>query len=151
VKKPFRIALWIVGSIVGVVVLLVVVGLWGMSNVGYVFPDHDLPRHLTGRWDWSTHKNRCGDGAHVIAFSPDLKTMTISMPRTAADTGWTATYDILWLGESRVRGAIRGETRLTDGGAPVVWDLVMFGPDEYHWQRLDWKSWAYTPGILRCG
>ena len=130
--------------------LLVAFGMWSLSSRGYVFPDRDLATHLSGPWDWSTHAHRCDDGvAHVIAFSPDRRTMTISLPRSAADTGWTATYDIMSLTPSRLRGAIRGETRLTDGGKPVVWDLVMFGPDEYHWQRTDWKSWQYTAGIFR--
>lgn len=77
--------------------------------------------------------------------------MTIAKPRTATDTGWTATYDILSLTPSRLRGAIRGEDRRTDSGVPVVWDLVMFGPDEYHWHRTDWSAWQFTPGIVRCG
>lgn len=150
-RKAVRIALWIVGSMAGGYVLLVAFGMWALSSRGYVFPDRDLPRHLSGRWDWSTHAHRCDEGAHVIAFSPDRRTMTISLPRSSADTGWTATYDIITLTPSRLRGAIRGETRLTDRGVPVVWDLVMFGPDEYHWQRTDWKSWQYTAGIIRCG
>ena len=77
--------------------------------------------------------------------------MTISKPATKTDTGWSATYDILSLSPSRLRGAIRGEKRLTDAGIPVVWDLVPVGPNEYHWQRTDWQAWAYTAGIIRCG
>ena len=150
-KKPLRITLWIVGLLAGGFVFLTAVGMWSLSHKGYAFPDQDLPAHLHDRWDWSTHANRCGDGAHVIAFSSDRKTMTISLPRSSSDTGWTATYDILSLSPSRLRGAIRGETRLTDNGAPVVWDLVLFGPNEYHWQRTDWKPWQYTMGIVRCG
>jgi hypothetical protein len=117
----------------------------------YAFPDQNLPRHLVGRWDWSTRAHPCGDSSHVITFSADRKTMIIAKPRTATDTGWTATYDILSLTPSRIRGAIRGEERLTDDSVPVVWDLVMFSPDEYHWHRTDWSSWQYTAGIVRCG
>ncbi|HEY4672492.1 MAG TPA: hypothetical protein VIG78_10530 [Gemmatimonadaceae bacterium] len=150
-KKPLRITLWIVGSIAAGFVLLAFFGMWSLSHMGYAFADGDLPSHLEGRWDWSTHAHYCGDSAHVIAFAPDRKTMTISMPPSATDTGWTATYDILSLGASRLRGASRGETRLTDKGVPVVWDLVLFGPDEYHWHRADWQSWMYTAGVRRCG
>jgi hypothetical protein len=125
--------------------------MWSLSRKQYVYPDRDLPSHLIGRWDWTTSAHPCGDGAHVIAFSEDRKTMTISHPAAQADTGWSATYDILSLSPSRLRGAIRGEKRLTDAGIPVVWDLVPFGPDEYHWQRTDWQAWAYTAGIIRCG
>ena len=150
-KKPLRIALWIAGPLAGICVLGMALGMWSLSHIGYVFPDRDLPAHVTDRWDWSTRAHQCNDSAHVIAFSPDRKTMTIAMPPHSPDTGWTATYDILSLTPSRVRGAIRGEKRLTPRGKTVVWDLVMFGPDEYHWHRTDWNPWEYTAGILRCG
>jgi hypothetical protein len=152
VKKPLRITLRIVGLLAGGYVLLIAFGMWSVSHTGYAFPDRDLPGHLHDRWDWSTRAHRCDDSAHVIAFSSDRKTMTISMPpRSSIDTGWTATYDIVSLSPSRLRGAIRGEKRLTDSGVPVVWDLVLFGPNEYHWHRTDWKPWQYTVGIIRCG
>jgi hypothetical protein len=76
--------------------------------------------------------------------------MTIAQPPLGAYTGWSATYDILRLSPTRIRGAIRGETRLTDDGVPVVWDLVMIGPDEYRWQRADWRFWQFTPSVRRC-
>lgn len=114
--------------------------------------DEEAPSsHLTGRWDWSTRAHRCDDSAHVIAFSPDRERMTIAMPPHPPDTGRTATYDVLSLTPSRLRGAIRGEKRLTASGGPVVWDLVMFGPNEYHWHRTDWASWQYTGAVVRCG
>lgn len=146
-----KIALWAIGLAAGGFILVVVIGLWSASRMGYEFPDGDLPKHLVGRWDWSTRGQPCADSAQVMTFSGDRKVMTISMPaRSSADTGWTAIYDVLSLTESRLRGAIRGESRLTERGAPVVWDLVMFGPDEYHWHRTDWKPWAYTAAMLRC-
>lgn len=149
-KKPLRIAIWVLGGLATALVLIMALGLWSLSRVGYAFPDQDLPRHLAGRWDWSTRARPCSDGGHVISFSDDRKTMTIAQAPLRADTGWSATYDILGLSPTRVRGAIRGETRLTDAGVPVVWDLVMIGPDEYRWQRTDWRFWQFTPGVLRC-
>jgi hypothetical protein len=150
VKKPLRVALWVVGSIVVVLECLQLFGMWTLSHAGYVFPDHDLPSHLIGRWDWSTRARPCGDSAELIAFSPDHRTMTISRPAHLADTGWTATYDVSIVTPSRVRGAIRGEKRLTENGVPVVWDLVLFKADEYRWHRADWKPWGYTPRMIRC-
>lgn len=85
------------------------------------------------------------------AFADHDLASHLTGPPHAADTGWSATYDLLELKPSRLRGAIRGEKRLTDNGKPVVWDLVMFSPDEYHWQRTDWDPWGYTPAIVRCG
>jgi hypothetical protein len=155
VVRALRATLWLAGSLVGSIVvglgLLAAYGAWNLKHNAYDFPDRDLPRHLAGRWDWSTRAHPCGDSAHVIAFSPDRKTMTIAMPPRLSDTGWTATYDISRVTPSSLRGAIRGEKRLTDDSVPVVWDLVMFGADEYHWQRTDWPSWHFTAGVVRCG
>lgn len=144
------IALWIGGALVAGFVALMLLGFWVLSHNDYSFADRDLSGHLIGRWDWSTRGTMCGDSAQVISFSHNLETMTISKPATATDTGWKATYDILRLTPSRLRGAIRGEKRLTAGGAPVVWDLVMFGPDEFRWHRTDWLSVQYTAPMRRC-
>lgn len=149
--KLARIVMWTLVGIGAVAIVVVALGAWGLTHAGYAFPDGDLPGHLAGRWDWSSAPEPCGASAHVISFSEDRQTMTLTKPPFGADTGWTATYDILQLSPSRLRGAIRGETRRTDAGVPVVWDLVMFGPDEYHWQRTDWDRWQYTPAVRRCG
>lgn len=149
-NKLIVIALWIGGLLTAAFVAMMLLGFWILSHNDYAFEDRDLSGHLVGRWDWSTRKPMCGDSAQAISFSRNLKTMTISMPRTATDTGWKATYDVLSLSPSRLRGAIRGEKRLTDQGAPVIWDLVMFGPDEFRWHRTDWTSFEYTAPMRRC-
>lgn len=59
------------------------------------------------------------------------------------------TYDIEFVSQSIIRGAIRGETRVTDANEPVVWDLVLTGPDEYRWQRTDHPG-SYTASNRRC-
>jgi len=141
---------WVVGCLIIVMVLLTVLDMVLLSRKGYAFVDGDLPKHLAGRWDWRYRSSACGSTAHVIEFSPDRRVMKISLPPHGADTGWVATYDILQLTPSRLRGAIRGEKRLTSEGKPVVWDLVMFGPNEYHWHRTDWYSWGYTGAVVRC-
>lgn len=76
------------------------------------------------------------------------------MTITSRDIGTPSptVYDILGVTRSSIRGAIRGETRLTTSGHPVIWDLVLTGPDEYRWQRTDWAHtpWNYTGSIRRC-
>jgi len=151
-KRPVKIGLVIAAALVGDVVIFGSFGSHLFGGRSYAFDDNDLPRHLTGRWDWSNRAHPCGDSAHVITFSPDRRTMTIAMPaRPPRDTGWSATYDLLSLEPSRLRGAIRGEKRRTKDGKPVVWDLVMTGPDEYRWHRTDWPAYSFTAGIRRCG
>jgi hypothetical protein len=112
----------------------------------------DIRNAVEGRWSWRTEKPPCGPSAHVISFSENGKVMTIATPDIAADSGvLVSIYDIEWATNSTIRGAIRGETRLTSDGTPVVWDLVLAGPDEYRWRRTDWSgSGSYTGAITRC-
>ena len=77
------------------------------------------------------------------------------MTITSGDIGAVdpvTTYDILFTSPSTIRGAIRGEKRMTDDRKPVVWDLVLTSPDEYRWKRTDWQTtpWSYTGRIRRC-
>ena len=59
-------------------------------------------------------------------------------------------YDILEHEDDRIRGLIRGETRLTDDGKPVIWDLVLMSADGYRWRRTDWPPLGRTNLIKRC-
>ena len=79
-------------------------------------------------------------------------TITSSEPYEGADgkLDSVAVYDVLEHTRSRIRGAIRGETRLTENGEPVVWDLVLRSPNRYAWHRTDWPPVALTGEIQRC-
>ncbi|MGH7679285.1 MAG: hypothetical protein ACRENU_12510 [Gemmatimonadaceae bacterium] len=152
-KKQLRVAAWVGGSFVILFVLLLAVGMWSQRD--YVFTNgRGLQDNVSGRWDWSTRKRPCSDSTHTIAFSDDGKVMTITMEFPVVDsTGKddrVTTYDIVSTTTSRVRGAIRGETRLTADSTPVVWDLVVTGRDRYAWHRTDWEKWGLTPGNVRC-
>jgi hypothetical protein len=148
-----RVVLRTGGTIVAGVVALVAIGFWEMSVRPYSVPaGADIRKTVAGRWTWTTDKEGCAN-AHIISFSGDGKVMTIVQPSDdiAAPDQLTTTYDISRVTQSAIRGAIRGEKRLRDDGKPVVWDLVLVGPDEYRWRRTDWVSpWGYTPGIVRC-
>src|SRR5438034_11527249 len=61
-----------------------------------------------------------------------------------------AVYDVQAHTQSWIRGAIRGEKRLTADRHPVVWDLVLRSPDRYAWHRTDWVLGGYTAEIARC-
>jgi hypothetical protein len=61
-----------------------------------------------------------------------------------------AEYDIQEVSRRHVRGRIRGETRRTDAGEPVVWDLVLTSRDEYRWHRTDWPPGSDTKSVRRC-
>jgi hypothetical protein len=132
------------------------IGLWSARVSPYALPaGADIRKTVAGRWDWTTHAATCTDSAHVIAFPGDGKTMTITSQFPIVDSlgrdHTVSTYDIRLSTPSFIRGAIRGETRMTSAGTPVVWDLVLVGPDEYRWRRTDWSTpWGYTGSIVRC-
>jgi hypothetical protein len=109
---------------------------------------------VQGRWAWTTDTGGCATKWHRIAFSADRQVMTIasSEPYVGADgkLDSVAVYDILAHTDSWIRGAIRGETRLTADSQPVVWDLVLRSPDRYAWHRTDWFAGALTRAVERC-
>ena len=152
-----RRALRIVGAIAGGLVILLGLAAWAGRVRPYSVPaGGDIRAGVAGRWDWAKRTSPCSDSAHVIAFPGDGKVMTITQQHRWTDSlgrdRTTATYDVLRTTSSSIRGAIRGEERRTPDGQPVVWDLVLVGPDEYRWHRTDWSSgWGYTGGFVRCG
>ena len=119
------------------------VGVYLWSARPYEVPSNsDVFDVVKGRWAWTTDSGGCATKWHEIAFSQDRRVMTIasSEPYQGADGQFDslATYDILGHTRGRIRGAIRGETRMTADSQPVVWDLVLRSPNRYAWHRTDW-------------
>jgi len=129
------------------------------SYVWYIRPyspptGTDIFTAVQGRWAWTTADSGCATKWHTIAFTSDRKVMTItsSKPYQGADgkLDSVAVYDIQAHDRGWIRGAIRGEQRLTADGHPVVWDLVLRSSDRYAWHRTDWFRGGYTAEIERC-
>ena len=114
----------------------------------------DIFAVVEGKWAWTTSDSGCTKEWHRITFSPDRTVMMIaaSKPYEGADGKFdsVAVYDIEAHTPTWIRGAIRGETRLTDAGKPVVWDLVLRSEDRYVWHRTDWEPRGSTAAIRRC-
>ena len=128
---------------------------WWQPWRGYEVPEATTIFDLVaGTWDWEHDEEWCEENPHTVAFSPDHTVMIIThaVPWTDS-TGQehqVAEYDIQQHSRQSIRGLIRGETRLTTDGEPVVWDLVLGSADSYRWHRTDWPPLSYTGTIWRC-
>jgi hypothetical protein len=146
------------GSIIGISVFLAGVLtfiIWrGITEPRYVAPSQEAFFEIaTGVWDWASDSS-CVANPQRIEFSADRSLMLLTMGRKWAgpdgDSTRVAVYDLSERSPSHVRGAIRGEERLTEAGEPVVWDLVLLSPDKFAWHRADWGDWATTASLERC-
>lgn len=125
-------------------------------------PDYEVPEDTdiftvaSGTWGWTTAPDSsfCVTRWHTVAFSPDHSIMTITASEPWTDSSGVVhqvtVYDLSEHSRHHVRGQIRGETRLTDDGEPVVWDLVLGSANSYHWHRTDWPAFSYTATLERC-
>lgn len=109
---------------------------------------------LPGKWDWEKSEPRCGDAAGTFSFSPDGHEVRVNVA-AGADPGAGAAgrdvvYEVLADQGKTMRVRAVGETRRTDAGAPVEWDLVMLNPDAFCWRRADWPVGKCTQLLLRC-
>src|SRR3954469_20529673 len=98
-KKVLRIALYIIGGIVGLVVVVFAFAVWDLSrgHDEFTATRNDLPSYVAGRWDWTSRTRPCTDSAHTITFANDGRVMEI---RQESDTGKggasdPTVYDIL--------------------------------------------------------
>jgi hypothetical protein len=153
-KDFLKVGLWSIAGSTAAFALLAVVVLW-LKPEEYSLPSsRDIRQHLNGRWDWGHHTNLCSDSTHFISFQDSGRIMVIRQQNQWVDSlgrDRTATvYDLQSVTQSRVRGKIRGEERMMADGTPAVWDLVLFGSDEYRWQRTDWSAGQFTNKIVRC-
>ena len=128
---------------------------WWQPWVKYEVPaETDIYAVVAGTWDWAGADSVCVRDPHTLVFSSDRRVMVLThtLPWTddAGHQHRVAEYDIQEASRRHVRGRIRGETRLTDEGEPVVWDLVLLSPDEYRWHRADWPEGSYTKPVRRC-
>jgi hypothetical protein len=128
-----------------ILVALLALGMWGVSALLRMPEDADVFAVVPGTWGSVDGDNTCAGNPHTITIAADRLSMTYR------DTTGTYVYDIVEHDIGRIRGVIRGEDRKTDAGAPVVWDLLLRGPDMYVWHRTDWPAIMTTGLIVRCG
>lgn len=109
---------------------------------------------LPGKWDWENSQPRCGDAAGTFSFSGDGRQVRVNV-RVGSDAGTSeaghnVVYDVLADQGKTMRVRAVGETRTTNAGAPIEWDLVMLNPDTFCWRRADWQAGRCTQLLKRC-
>lgn len=114
---------------------------------------------LEGRWSWEGGDDECKASVHTLAISGDRRQLELRYPERTDSAGAPVVvrYTVIEAGAQvlpwaphAIRLAMEGETRRTDAGDLVVWDLVFASPDRYHWHRADWEAGGLTKAIIRC-
>ena len=120
------------------------------------FGGRDRPfKQLIGTWDWADKPGSCTDNPFVISFSDDRHFMTLTY-RHAIDSHSFNTsvvrYEVRSHSPFMLRTAIVDppETRRSESGELVAWDLVLTGRDEFRWHEVHWKPTAATKRLVRC-
>lgn len=120
-----------------------------------VGPRADITERLAGTWAWEAQADACNAAnTHTYEFSKDRRMMYLVYKEGAVVGDFEPKarnpYAILDVSSHRIRTRIPGETRLTDSGEPVEWDLVKTSRDSYCWRRADWSYYSCTGQIIRC-
>jgi hypothetical protein len=115
--------------------------------------DQSIFAVLPGTWAWEQNAEfGCEGNSHAISFTRDRKVMLLKYRQESKEQEIPADavrYQVLQ-SEPHLRMVIEGEKRTTPAGDPVVWDVVLLGPDRFCWHRTDWQPGACTPAVVRC-
>lgn len=124
---------------------------------GVVHPEEPNSEQLrfqdiaSGTWGFPVGGASCEDNPHTIEFTEDAERMILRYAKGLEGNPPTeAKYRILGEGPGFMRMEIEGETRTTDEGIPVKWDMVLLSPDSYCWHRTDWQEGGCTQPAERC-
>jgi hypothetical protein len=114
---------------------------------GVASPAPDLFGLITGTWVWEDGDEQCRESAQTFEFSSDRSRMMLS---TRSPDARVTEYIVEGSGVNVLHTYIIDESRLTDTGVPVKWDLVMVAPDVMAWHRTDWQAERTTRRLVRC-
>lgn len=111
---------------------------------------------LDGHWGWTIDNGYdCETNPHWFEFAVDKSSFAIvnETPIESASGELTtrSVYRILDVRGDVIEAALEGESRRTEAGDLVVWNLVILRElDRYCWQRTDWPEDACTAHVERC-
>lgn len=109
---------------------------------------------VPGAWAWDREGERCeGDDIQRFEISPAWDSMWIHHSEPYESDGEMRSvtpYVIEGYTPMVLHTFIPHETRLTDAGDPVRWDLVVAARNRLVWHRRDWPEGAMTRALRRC-
>jgi len=114
----------------------------------------DVHHIVAGTWAWESDAAPCSGLKQTFVVADDRKSMKIhhSEPIESANGKTTSVTDYVVERSSplMLHTYIPDETRRTDTGEPVKWDLVVVARNRITWHRADWPEGAFTGMLRRC-
>jgi hypothetical protein len=116
--------------------------------------DRDVFTIVSGTWAWENSDTGCDSDTQTFTFTDDRSGMTIkqSEPFESPDGEMRSVteYVIEGVEPTVLHTFIPEETRRTDAGVPVKWDLVILSNGRLAWHRTDWVEGSLTAALTRC-
>ncbi len=110
--------------------------------------------YFEGTWGTPGASDSCEKNANDIRFSESGETAHFSytepIPGPDGIMSTEFQYKVLGVAGNGVRMQLVGETRTTEDGELVVWDLMRISDDSYCWHRADWQPDHCTAPWIRC-
>jgi hypothetical protein len=114
----------------------------------------DIYDIVSGVWAWENRDTGCDSDTQTFSFTDDRTGMTItqSEPFKTPDGEMRSVteYVIEGVEPTVLHTFIPDETRRTDEGSPVKWDLVTLSRNRMTWHRTDWPEDGRTAALRRC-
>lgn len=109
---------------------------------------------VPGTWVWEDDEDGCDGKTQTFVIGEDSASMVIRHAEPYERSDGTMTDETHYVIEGStptvLNTYIPDETRLTDEGDPVKWDLVVVGRNRLAWHRTDWAAGGLTKALVRC-
>jgi hypothetical protein len=126
-------------------------------------PEDELTRlisYLSATWTAEGTQDQCARLGQTFSFIEDGRAMLITFPKPTQIYDGSTQVQVRYTVEGPVldgnqvqtlRVKMDGEKRLTETGAPAVWDMVPDKVGGFCWRRTDWPLSRCNPPRVRCG
>ncbi len=97
-------------------------------------------------WGWTVSENVCVDDLRHFTFNDEMDVMYSDIEEFEE----LVVYRVHKYGPNSITMEIDGETRMTNEGIPVVWELRFAGPDALCWRATHWSFFDCSAFLVRC-